>query len=757
MFAKPKIKCTYELYTANDRVLVLCDEREHVVIEGELFAKLAPLLDGTNSLATILQKLGQEPGSTASAPQVFFALEQLARRGITVEGEDQPDHVGTALLERLGGWSRGTVDRLASLSVSVQSIGGDFSEALASALEHNGFNVTSDDGDFTVVATDDYLRPQLEEINRDALASKRPWMLVKPIGKEVWVGPILQPNTTGCWHCMAHRLQSNRQLEGFIKSKLGRDELLVTSRSWLPATIALAAALAANEVMKWVVSPETSAVLGKLSSFDLVSRESKGHTLIRRPQCAACGQAPDGSVRRAEAPTLVSRVKKFTTDGGHRTMTPEQTYERYKHHVSPILGVVSELKPMYGPGIQLAPAYVAGHNFAMGVHNLVFLRESLRGASGGKGASDIQAKVSGLCEAIERFSGNYDGDLPAVRGPYAELAPRAIHPNECMGFSREQYERRDEPHPVAPKSRCVMVPYSFDVERPLDWTELWSMTSEEVRLLPSTFCYYGHPEFADLLSVFPDSNGSASGNTLEEAFLQGFMELVERDAVAIWFYNRIRRPGVDIDSFKMPYLDALQDFYHSLGRDIWVIDITSDLPIPAFACVSRRKNGPVEDIILGLGAHFDPKIALLRAVTEVNQFLPSLMLQRPDGSTNYLFGDELALHWWKTARMDENEYLMPDSQRPYIRASDIQDLSRDDLLDDVQTCIKLCRERGMEVLLLDQTRPDIQLSVVKVVVPQLCHFWRRLGKDRLWKVPVEQGWLDKQNTIETINPYTIFF
>lgn len=753
MFVKPKIKSTYELHTANDRVLVLCDEREDVVIPGPLFVKLAPLLDGTNSLSKILEQVG----STASSMQVFFALDQLAKRGITVEGEGQSDHPSAALLERFSGWSSETVERIENLSVSVQSVGGDFTDRLTSVFSSVGLNVTSDGCDFTVVATDDYLRPELEALNRDALANQRPWMLVKPVGKELWIGPILQPGTTGCWHCMAHRLRANRQVEGYLENKLGTEELLVTSRSWLPSTISLAASLTANEVIKWAHSPANTVVLGKINSFDLQSRQTQEHVLIKRPQCSSCGRALDVESARAKAPAFVSRIKKFTSDGGHRTKTPTETFERYKHHISSILGVVSELRPMYGPGIQLVPAYVAGHNFAMGVYNLIFLRETLRGTSGGKGVSDIQARVSGLCEAIERYSGNYDGDLAAERGTYADLAPKAIHPNECMGFSAEQFENRHVPHPVAPKSRCVMIPRPFDENREFDWTEVWSLTNEEVRLLPTAYCYYGHPDFAETLSVFPDSNGAASGNTLEEAFLQGFMELAERDAVAIWFYNRIRKPGVDMSSFKLPYLDALQDFYRTLGRDLWVIDISSDLPIPVFACVSRRTDNPIEDIILGFGAHFDPKIALLRAVTEVNQFLPSLLHRRPDGSTNYLFGDELAMHWWRTARLEENQYLAPDSERALIRADEIQNLSSNDLLDDVKTCVELCRERGMEVLMQDQTRPDIQLSVVKIFVPKMAHFWRRLGKKRLWNVPVEQGWLEQPNTPETCNPYTIFF
>lgn len=761
MFAKPKIKSSFRIYTTPDRALILHDEREDRVIEGEIFARLAPLLDGTNTLATILQKVGDR----APSAQIFFVLQQLARGGILVEGEDQPEHVAAPLLERFSGWTRATVDRLASTSVSVRSLGGDFGEQLTSAIESNGMTVTGEGGDLTVVATDEYLRPEIEQINREALASGKPWMLVKPIGKALWIGPILQSGLTGCWQCLAKRLQINRQVENFIYKNRGKNrgdnqpsELIVTSRAFLPATIALASALVANELLKWMVAPEKSPVLGKISSFNVATRESQLHTLVQRPQCPACGQVPDAEASRARPPAFQSRIKKFKADGGHRVMTPQQTYDLYKHHVSSILGVVKELLPIYSPDIQLAPAYIAGHNFAMGVYNLVFLRESLRGASGGKGVSDIQAKVSGLCEAIERYSGNYDAaDVPTVRGSYAELGSRAIHPNACMGFSEEQYEQRHIPHPVAPKSRCVLVPRRFDENQEISWTELWSLTHQEPRLIPSAFCYYGHPEFDATMSMFPDSNGASSGNGLEEAFVQGFMELVERDAVAIWFYNRIRRRGVDIDSFNMPYLDALRKFYDGLDRDLWVLDISSDLPISVFACVSPLRNQKSEDIILGFGAHFDPKIALLRAVTEVNQFLPTLMWKNADGSSSYMFGDELAKHWWRSARIEEQQYLLPDSERPPIRMNEIQDLSSDDLFEDVQTCLRLCHERGMEVSMLDQTRPDIGLSVVKVIVPELCHFWRRLGKKRLWQVPVEQGWLEEPNTPETCNPYTIFF
>ena len=62
----------------------------------------------------------------------------------------------------------------------------------------------------------------------------------------------------------------------------------------------------------------------------------------------------------------------------------------------------------------------------------------------------------------------------------------------------------------------------------------------------------------------------------------------------------------------------------------------------------------------------------------------------------------------------------------------------------------------MEMLVLDQTRPDIGLNVVKVVVPGLRHFWKRLGAGRLYDVPVQMGWLDKPLTEEELNPIPLW-
>ncbi|MEH2038618.1 MAG: YcaO-like family protein [Nostoc sp.] len=213
----------------------------------------------------------------------------------------------------------------------------------------------------------------------------------------------------------------------------------------------------------------------------------------------------------------------------------------------------------------------------------------------------------------------------------------------------------------------------------MDWTPVWSLTHQEFKYLPTAYCYYGYqPDYKP--DCWADSNGCAAGNTLEEAILQGFMELVERDAVALWWYNFLQKPQVDLDSFDEPYFQSLKQYYQTINREIWVLDITSDLNIPVFAAVTRRSDRSVEDIVLGYGAHFDAKIAISRALTEVNQILLNVLFTKVDGSTNYPpSADRLVLDWWKTATLSNQPYLVPDERIAAVELVEVSTKQRTDL------------------------------------------------------------------------------
>lgn len=75
----------------------------------------------------------------------------------------------------------------------------------------------------------------------------------------------------------------------------------------------------------------------------------------------------------------------------------------------------------------------------------------------------------------------------------------------------------------------------------------------------------------------------------------------------------------------------------------------------------------------------------------------------------------------------------------------------------VRRCVDLAGAAGLEVIVVDQTRPDIELAVACVIVPGLRHFWRRLGPGRLWDAPAGLGRFPLAPDEDSVNPYSVFF
>ena len=227
--------------------------------------------------------------------------------------------------------------------------------------------------------------------------------------------------------------------------------------------------------------------------------------------------------------------------------------------------------------------------------------------------------------------------------------------------------------------------------------------------------------------------------------MQGFLELVERDSYAIWWYNRVRRPELDLDQIDDSYIRDLRTQLKDAGRQLWVLDITSDLGIPSYVAISHWKEDSQEYLEFGSGAHFDPRIAALRAITELNQFFSIGLMTRRNAQGSGSHGPS---PW----RLDEHPYFLPGDNRavpPATRA----DFGHLDHRTQVVACVELVKQEGLDFVVLDQTRPDIGVPVVRVIVPGMRHFYRRFAPGRLYDVPVKVGLRDNPIPESELNPY----
>jgi ribosomal protein S12 methylthiotransferase accessory factor len=394
------------------------------------------------------------------------------------------------------------------------------------------------------------------------------------------------------------------------------------------------------------------------------------------------------------------------------------THERLKHLVSPITGIVAELKPIAEDERGRYSVWMASHALPGTGRGLADLRVSLANKSAGKGRTSTQARTSALCEAIERISMGFTGHEPRRRARLTGLGKAAIHPNDCMLLSEAQYATREERNAVRGGD---WIPERFDPERPCDWTEVAVIAPEgddaASRFLPTALCYLGAPDPPP--SLVADSNGNAAGNTLEEAILQGFFELVERDAVAIWWYNRRVPRCVDLEGEGDPYLLETAGVYAERGHDFRLLEITSDLGIPVYAAVSRRFDP--DEAIFGFGAHPDPLLAMHRAATELNQLL--FVSQRPSGRGRILADPAVREPWIEGAPAAGAPFVIPDA----FRSTSGKEL--------VRASAALVHGKGLEFLVLDQTRPGIGFPVVKVIVPGLRPINPRFAPGRLYAGP----------------------
>lgn len=716
---------------ALDRAFLL-GEREQFMLTGHVQVGVASMLDGRRPVQGIVNALEGK----ASAPEVLYALSLMEKRGYIVDATPALTPEVAAFWQSLGVAPAEAAARLAATPVMVRALEGLDPAPLTEALRGTGLTV-SDASGLTVVLVRDYLAPELETFNRQALEQREPWFLVKASGATPWAGPVFRPREGPCWECMAHRLRWNRPVETYLRKRTGTTGPLTPPRAELPTSLQAGAHLAAVALARWLVAGRKGSLDQSLLALEFQRSQITEHAVVRRPQCPACGDAELLKARGEKPVVLEPRPRGFTDDNGFRSVSPEETYARLRHQISPITGILSSLGPLEERNHPLRPTFSA--TYFTPVHSEAPEFNEFHALSFGKGRTPAQSRASALGEGIERWSALFQGDEPRQRARLAELGEEAVHPHRLLLFSESQYRQREALNKTYRHPRGL-IPHPFNEQLEVEWTPLWSLTHGRRRYLPTASCYVRYPSPPETRFTPADSNGLAAGNCLEEAILQGFLELVERDAVAIWWYNRLRRPGVDLSSFAEPYFQALMEHHRSQGWQLWALDLTHDLGIPAFAALGRfPANGRY---CVGLGAHLDARIALQRALTEFNQiFDPQQKLAAP----------------WMESDLEDSSFLLPDATVPSRTMADFPAPPKVvDIRDDVQACVDRAARVGLETLVLDLTRPDVGLHVAKVAVPGLRHFWPRFAPGRLYEVPVRMGWRSESLAEAQLNPFPLF-
>jgi oxazoline/thiazoline synthase len=715
----------FSVYVLPPDVVCLYSEDRKLFLRGELYCALAARIGAGERRADIARALSRD----FPTEKIDEAFRRLFERGFVVAARST-DVAAAAYWASLGLRLETVAENLRKARVQILSMGGPGKRELEAALHGVGVSVIDRAAELTVVLVDDYLDDRLAEFNSRQLMQKQDWLLVQPGGIVPLIGPIFSPRKSACWTCLADRMKQNRQIREFLHRKQARRLAASPLSEAVPAESAIG--LAALEIGKAIASGFRTDLHQHIVSLDLLGSTIARHHVAVQPQCPSCGSIEWRDPARAPLPIrLRAGGKHFITSSGYRAIPPVETLARFRKHVSPLTGVVSRLERIKREQ-PLDLSFVARHSFSPRAETVDALQAGLNGESYGKGSTADQGETSALMKAIERYSGIFRGEEIRRTCRFSDFAAgEAVAPNDVWRFSDTQHEQVTDGSSAPPR---------FDPSFEMEWSPVWSLRDERFRYLPTGLLYFFH-EGPGNLAMGADANGCAAGNTFEEAILQGFLELVERDACAIWWYNRLRRQEIDLDKLGDSFVRDLRAAFAAMDRRLWVLDVTSDLGIPVVVAVLHWTEDGRERIEFAAGADFDLRLATLRAVTELNTWLATDRAKRHRAGQDDI----------DVLRLRGHTYLQSHGKAS-VRRARFSEFANLDRREQVWACVKLVKRFGLDFLVVDQTRPDLEVPVARVIIPGLRSFRRRFGPGRLYDVPLALGLRKRRLKEAELNP-----
>lgn len=712
------------VYVLDNQDVLLVEEHQQLLLAAEQF----PLFAMINGKSTAEQILNDDRYCAAS---FYYQIEQLKANQLLVT-ENIDTVYQRACFDTKPQWLNGMVQQnqttwqWINLSLIPQTTINTLHTQLLEKLSALATELVIPCVNLIVV--DDFIDPRVCGLSFDGA-----FMVIKLVGESVWVGPLLTQEQLPLFNGLQQQIINNQPVRKWLMEKLPQQH---HGYAYEPK-IAIEERLIDVLAMFIEQQSKSSGDLALLI-FNLNTQQQQIHPINLKLDCAT-----DFKQQLHQPIKLQSCPDKLQSDGGSRSVNPEQTVANLLPLVSPITGIINQLQPIenntpiviYSSGFFINHSKFDDHTFSHDSFNQLCL---------GKGVSPLQSKASALCEAIERrnamFSEMMLDDnfelLKLTESQMIEQGQDVINFQSIAPYSQLQYQQfNDANHPDSKLKQAAQI-YNDEA---IYWLPCWSLTEQKKSYIPLTLCF-GNIPFEDNKFGLWSSNGCAAGNTIEEAILQGLLELIERDAVAIWWYNEITRSAFDLSLLPPENLAKLTAAIKSPtsngGYDFWVLDLTHDIGVPVMAAVGKNQN--TDGWILGFGCHLNPIIAAQRALTELCQLIPV----RDHGRQVFDFD-----------AIKEADYLKACTQVKPCKATIT---ASGDIKTDILTIETKLNQLGFETLVLDYSRANIPLKTVKVFVPGFCHIWPQLANQRLYQLPVKLGWLSTEKTQQSINSLSLY-
>jgi ribosomal protein S12 methylthiotransferase accessory factor len=370
--------------------------------------------------------------------------------------------------------------------------------------------------------------------------------------------------------------------------------------------------------------------------------------------------------------------------------------------------------------------------------------------SGSSTLDPYSSKIKALGEAVERYCLSHYDKSEFIKGTYDEVVKKypAVNPKKLSYFTKTQENQLSDR-------------YRFNDDSVFHWKKVHLYTKSTIYLIPAQTIYVpyqleGEPCLDNMIST-----GAACFPSEEGAIIRGIYEIVERDAYMITYLNRLPRARIDISESKNSVLDALTNIYHRYNLELYIFDITSDIPIPAVMAVIIDRTGIGPAISFGLKSCLSPAQAVIGAVEEAQlcrHFTRCNMYKYGEIINKNKIEDtgERSIIWSNPAMIENMDFLLNAPKK--IKISEMKNLDTGDEKKNLQIVLSFFEKEGYEVYTNDITTPCIKktgLFVYKCVIPSMQPLYiheppPKWGCQRLYSVPKILGFLKEDSKEEDL-------
>ena len=279
------------------------------------------------------------------------------------------------------------------------------------------------------------------------------------------------------------------------------------------------------------------------------------------PNCPVCGPARERAGQFSSAASrplvLASRPVLPQVDGGWRSVpTAAGDAAASSATSSPLTGIICRPRTTCSP--RRRPAGLPGaagqtHAGRSRAHNRLLGQP---GGAAGKGMSEAQAQVSCLAEAMERYLCGHTGHEPRRRARWAELGERAPAPRDLPQLQRRPVR---QPRGLERASPWLQLGGGTVRRQPRDRLDAGMVADATARaagcrraIATSTTPMAWPGRIVRTCSASPIPTAARRAARSRKRSCRACFEIVERDACALWWYNRVRRPRRVADRRRLP-------------------------------------------------------------------------------------------------------------------------------------------------------------------------------------------------------------